>query len=66
MSRLGVEIPAAMGKPQRSHFLLASIVWLAISLPFFRLAYLYRNWRNCLFVEAAHPPHSCRLDPSRR
>jgi hypothetical protein len=51
MSNLGVEIPPQMRKPQRKYALLASAIWLAVSLPFFYLAYLYGNWPESVFID---------------
>lgn len=51
MSNLGVEVPPRMRQPPRSYALLASALWLAVSLPFFYLACLYGNWPKSVFAD---------------
>lgn len=50
MTDLGVEVPPRVGNPPRTHAILASAIWLAVSLPFCYLAYLYRDWPTSFFV----------------
>ena len=47
---LGVEVPTLMSEPPRIYSILASIIWIIVSLPFFYLAYQYRNWPDSVFV----------------
>jgi hypothetical protein len=46
---LGVEVPPLPRNPPRVLALIASAIWLLVSLPFFYLAYLYWNWPQSLF-----------------
>ena len=51
MTHLGVKIPPLIHKPPRAYVILARVVWLTVSLPFFYLAYLYWNWPQSLFIQ---------------
>lgn len=44
MTDLGVMVPPPARNPPRSHAMIASAIWLAVSAPFFYLAYLYSGW----------------------
>ena len=50
MKNLGVEVSEPMRSPPRSYALIASAIWLAASLPFLYLSYLYSNWPSELFI----------------
>ena len=50
MSHLGVNVPAPMRDPPRLYARIASVIWLAVSMLFFVLAYLYWNWPQSMFV----------------
>jgi hypothetical protein len=50
MSHLGVNVPTPMRDPPRRYARIASVIWLAVSVPFFVLAYLYWNWPQSMFV----------------
>ena len=50
MSHLGVNVPAPMCDPPRLYARIASVIWLAVSMLFFVLAYLYSNWPQSMFV----------------
>lgn len=61
MSKLGVKVSDPMKRPPRSYAIVASTVWLVVSLPFFYLSYLYWNgpveffthWRGWVFAAVA-------------
>ena len=40
-----------MANPPRSFAIIASVIWIAVALPFFYLAYLHRNWPAGWFVD---------------
>ena len=48
---LGIEVPAPMRAPSRVHALVASAIWLLVSLPFFYLASVYWGWPQSLFID---------------
>ena len=58
MSNLGVDVARAIKPPSRAYSMLATVIWLATSVPFFYLAYLYarwppfglENWRGWIFA----------------
>ncbi len=51
MVKLGVVVPPLMRDPPRVYALIASAIWLAVSLPFFFLSYLYWNWPDSVFTD---------------
>jgi hypothetical protein len=51
MTHLGVKVPPLIKEVPRAYAILASAIWLLVSLPFFYLAYLYWNWPQSLFIQ---------------
>jgi hypothetical protein len=51
MTNLGVRIPPLVGKPPRSHTLIATFIWAMVALPFLYLASLYWNWPASVFSQ---------------
>ena len=61
MTNFGVDVPKPVEPPTRAFTIIASAIWLAVSVPFFYLAHLYtnwpllglENWRACIFAIVA-------------
>lgn len=61
MTNLGVDVDSSITPPSRALAMLASAIWLAVSVPFFYAAYLYStwpptglaNWRGWIFAAVA-------------
>jgi hypothetical protein len=51
MKHLGVSVPPLMRAPSRAFSVIASAIWIVVSLPFFYLAYLYWNWPQSVFID---------------
>lgn len=51
MVKLGVVVPPMMRNPPRAYALIASAIWLAVSLPFLYLAHLSWNWPESVFAD---------------
>ncbi|MGH8616942.1 MAG: hypothetical protein ACREUW_04575 [Burkholderiales bacterium] len=45
MTDPGVEVPPPLDEPPRAWVIIASVIRLGVSLPFFYLAYLYWHWQ---------------------
>jgi hypothetical protein len=51
MTNLGVTVPPLVGKPPRSHTVIATFIWTMVALPFLYLASLYWNWPASVFSQ---------------
>jgi hypothetical protein len=51
MTNLGVKVPQLVGKPPRSHTIIATLIWTMVAPPFLYLASLYWNWPASVFSQ---------------